>query len=82
MVTGLPRSGTSMMMQMLAAGGVPAFADDHRPADESNQRGYLEHTLARRLAIESSWVTQARGQAVKVVAQLVPHLPRTEKYRS
>ena len=80
-VTGLPRSGTSMMMQMLAAGGVTAFADDHRPADESNQRGYLEHTLARRLAVESSWVTQARGQAVKVVAQLVPHLPRTEKYR-
>jgi predicted AlkP superfamily phosphohydrolase/phosphomutase/tetratricopeptide (TPR) repeat protein len=80
-VTGLPRSGTSMMMQMLAAGGVPAFADDHRPADESNERGYLEHTLARRLAVESSWVTQARGQAVKVVAQLVPHLPRQEKYR-
>ena len=70
-----------MMMQMLAAGGVTAFADDHRPADESNQRGYLEHTLARRLAVESSWVTQARGQAVKVVAQLVPHLPRHEKYR-
>ena len=80
-VTGLPRSGTSMMMQMLAAGGVTAFADDHRPADESNQRGYLEHTLARRLAVESSWVAQARGKAVKVVAQLVPHLPRNEKYR-
>ena len=80
-VTGLPRSGTSMMMQMLAAGGVAAFADDERPADASNERGYLEHTLARRLAVDDSWVTQARGQAVKVVAQLVPHLPRNEKYR-
>jgi tetratricopeptide (TPR) repeat protein len=80
-VTGLPRSGTSMMMQMLAAGGVPAFADDHRPADASNERGYLEHALARRLAVDSNWVADARGQAVKVVAQLVPHLPRTEKYR-
>ena len=70
-----------MMMQMLAAGGVPAFADDHRPADASNERGYLEHELARRLAVESSWVAQARGKAVKVVAQLVPHLPRNEKYR-
>jgi predicted AlkP superfamily phosphohydrolase/phosphomutase/tetratricopeptide (TPR) repeat protein len=80
-VTGLPRSGTSMMMQMLAAGGVEAFADDHRPADASNERGYLEHELARRLAVESSWVAQARGKAVKVVAQLVPHLPRNEKYR-
>ncbi|MEI7862835.1 MAG: hypothetical protein WCJ21_09395, partial [Planctomycetota bacterium] len=80
-VTGLPRSGTSMMMQMLAAGGVEAFADDHRPADASNERGYLEHDLARRLAVDGSWVAQARGKAVKVVVQLVPHLPRNEKYR-
>ena len=80
-VTGLPRSGTSMMMQMLAAGGVPVFADDHRPADASNERGYLEHELARRLAVDGSWVPQARGKAVKLVAQLVPHLPRNQKYR-
>ena len=80
-VTGLPRSGTSMMMQMLAAGGVPVFADDHRPADASNERGYLEHELARRLAVDASWVPQARGKAVKLVALLVPHLPRNQKYR-
>ena len=80
-VTGLPRTGTSMMMQMLAAGGVDAFADDHRPADASNERGYLEHEFARRLAVDGLWVAQARGKAVKVVAQLVPHLPRNEKYR-
>ena len=80
-MTGLPRSGTSMMMQMLAAGGVPVFADDHRPADASNERGYLEHELARRLAVDASWVPQARGKAVKLVAQLVPHLPRNQKYR-
>jgi hypothetical protein len=80
-VTGLPRSGTSMMMQMLSAGGVDPYADDHRPADASNERGYLEHELARRLAVDGSWVSQARGKAVKVVAQLVPHLPRNEKYR-
>ena len=48
-VTGLPRSGTSMMMQMLAAGGVPAFTDDHRPADASNERGYLEHELVMKM---------------------------------
>jgi hypothetical protein len=80
-VTGLPRSGTSMMMQMLAAGGVPVFADDHRPADASNERGYLEHELARRLAVDGSWVPQARGKAVKLVTQLMPHLPRNQKYR-
>jgi predicted AlkP superfamily phosphohydrolase/phosphomutase/tetratricopeptide (TPR) repeat protein len=80
-VTGLPRSGTSMMMQMLAAGGVPVFTDDHRPADASNERGYLEHELARRLAVDGSWVPQARGKVVKLVAQLMPHLPRNQKYR-
>ena len=80
-VTGLPRSGTSMMMQMLQAGGITPFADDHRPADESNPRGYLEHELARKLAADQTWVGQAKGQAVKIVAQLLPHLPRDHKYR-
>jgi len=80
-VTGLPRSGTSMMMQMLQAGGITAFADEHRPADESNPRGYLEHELARKLAADQSWVGQAKGQAVKIVCQLLPHLPRDHKYR-
>ena len=56
-------------------GGVPVFADDHRPADESNERGYLEHALARRLAMDSSWVGDARGKVVKVVTQLMPHSP-------
>jgi hypothetical protein len=70
-----------MMMQMLAAGGVPVFADDHRPTDASNERGYLEHELARRLAVDGSWVPQARGKVVKLVAQLMPHLPRNQKYR-
>ncbi|MFM8289010.1 MAG: tetratricopeptide repeat protein, partial [Planctomycetaceae bacterium] len=80
-VTGLPRSGTSMMMQMLQAGGITPFADDHRPADESNPKGYLEHELARKLAADQTWVGGAKGQAVKIVAQLLPHLPRDHKYR-
>jgi hypothetical protein len=70
-----------MMMQMLQAGGITPFADDHRPADESNPRGYLEHELARKLAADQTWVGQAKGQAVKIVAQLLPHLPRDHKYR-
>ena len=41
-VSGLPRSGTSLMMQMLSAGGLPALTDDLREADESNPRGYFE----------------------------------------
>ncbi|ESQ14312.1 MAG: sulfotransferase family protein [Thiohalocapsa sp. PB-PSB1] len=78
---GLPRTGTSMMMQLLAAGGVPVLTDDHRPADAGNTRGYFEHQAAKGLRNDSTWVAQARGQAVKLVAQLIPHLPPGERYR-
>lgn len=77
-VTGLPRSGTSMAMQMLAAGGVGVLADDERLPDENNPRGYLEYEPAKRLVSDASWVKTARGQAVKIVAPLVRHLPRGE----
>ena len=75
-VTGLPRSGTSMMMQMLAAGGIPLLTDGERPSDESNPRGYFEYDPVKRLAADRSWVATARGKAVKVVSPLLCHLPR------
>ena len=75
-VTGLPRSGTSMMMQMLAAGGIPALSDGLRAPDASNPRGYFEFDPARRLKQDSSWIPSARGKAVKIIAQLLPHLPQ------
>ena len=75
-VTGLPRSGTSMMMQMLAAGGIPVLADGERLPDESNPRGYLEYAPVKRLAADRSWVAAARGNAVKVVSPLLSLLPR------
>lgn len=74
-VTGLPRSGTSMMMQMLAAGGVPVLSDHKRRADENNPHGYLEDERVKSLASDGSWLIQSRGQAVKIVAPLIPHLP-------
>jgi predicted AlkP superfamily phosphohydrolase/phosphomutase/tetratricopeptide (TPR) repeat protein len=75
-VTGLPRSGTSMMMQMLAAGGIPALSDGQRAPDKSNPRGYFEFEPVKRLKQDSSWIPSARGRAVKIIAQLLPHLPR------
>ena len=74
-VSGLPRSGTSMMMQMLAAGDLISLADDLRPADAHNERGYYEYARAKRLAGDTSWLSEARGKAVKIVAQLMRHLP-------
>ncbi len=76
-VSGLPRSGTSMMMQMLAAGGVEVVADDVRAADDSNPRGYYEDERVTRLARDAAWLSEARGKAVKVVAPLVPMIPRS-----
>lgn len=80
-VSGLPRSGTSMMMQMLDAGGLPVFTDQKRTADDNNPKGYYEHQLVRSLARDRSWVRQATGKVVKVIASLLPHLPPGFKYK-
>jgi predicted AlkP superfamily phosphohydrolase/phosphomutase/tetratricopeptide (TPR) repeat protein len=80
-VSGLPRSGTSMMMQMLAAGGVNVWTDGLRQPDEDNPRGYFELVHATQLAQDHSWLPQARGRAVKIVAPLLPKLPPNEHYR-
>jgi hypothetical protein len=80
-VSGLPRSGTSLAMQMLRAGGVPVLADDARPADADNPAGYLEYAPVARSARDASWVASAPGHAVKVIYALVRHLPATHAYR-
>lgn len=80
-VTGLPRSGTSMMMQMLAAAGLTPFTDDRRIPDSDNPRGYFEHEKATQLHTDSSWLPEAHGKVVKIVAHLVPYLPTGHHYR-
>ena len=79
-VSGLPRSGTSMMMQLLVAAGREALTDAKRAADEDNPLGYLEFERAMHLAKDVSWLPQARGKVVKIVAQLLPFLPAGEHY--
>ncbi|HVW08258.1 MAG TPA: tetratricopeptide repeat protein, partial [Bryobacteraceae bacterium] len=74
-VCGLPRSGTSMLMQMLVAGGVPAVTDGIRSADEDNPRGYFELEAVKQMANGAPWLEDARGKVVKIVAPLIPHLP-------
>lgn len=73
-VSGLPRSGTSLMMQMLRAGGLPVLTDGLRAADESNRRGYLEYEPVKRLRSDRSWLPRARGQAVKIIHLLLRDL--------
>ena len=80
-VSGLPRSGTSLMMQILEAAGIPVYTDGNRTADDSNTRGYYEHDQAASLLkpVEKKWLAETRGQALKVVAPLLAALPRKVK---
>ena len=80
-VSGMPRSGTSLMMRMLDVGGIPALTDGHRSADRHNPHGYFEDERARRLANDSSWIEEARGKGVKIIYRLLPHLPPHLDYR-
>jgi predicted AlkP superfamily phosphohydrolase/phosphomutase/tetratricopeptide (TPR) repeat protein len=76
-VSGLPRSGTSLMMQMLNAGGIDMVTDRKRAADESNPKGYFEDERVKRLALDAdtSWLQACRSQAIKIVAPLLGALP-------
>lgn len=81
-VSGLPRSGTSLMMQMLAAGGLPALTDGQRAADADNPRGYLEFERVKQLKTDRAWIPEARGKVVKMVHLLLRDLPLSgETYR-
>ncbi len=80
-VSGLPRSGTSLMMQMLAAGGLPIVTDHERAADADNPRGYLEWERIKRLGKDPAAFGQAAGKAVKVISHLLLVLPRDFRYR-
>src|SRR5438067_12425110 len=80
-VSGLPRSGTSLMMQMLQRGGVEIVTDDVRTADVDNPRGYYELEKVKKIKQDASWLPQARGKAFKMVSQLLYDLPGGETYR-
>lgn len=81
-VSGLPRSGTSMMMTMLAAGGVPAYTDNIRAADEDNPKGYYELERVKKMPDgDIDWLPEAKGKAVKVISALLEHLPAKYTYR-
>ena len=80
-VSGLPRSGTSLLMQMLAAGGLPALTDGVRKADEDNRRGYYEFEAVKKTSRDPAWLSDAAGKAVKMVYRLLYDLPPVYRYR-
>ena len=80
-VSGLPRSGTSMMMQAIEAGGIPALTDHIRKKDEDNPKGYYEFEPVKKTKDDPSWVPDARSKVVKMVYSLLYDLPKGYEYR-
>lgn len=82
-VSGLPRSGTSMAMQMLAAGGISVVTDGVREPGEDNPKGYFEDERVKGLHEhnDGSWLVEARGKAVKIISFLLKDLPNTVDYK-
>jgi len=80
-VSGLPRSGTSMMMKMLQGGGMEVLTDGVRTADEDNPKGYYEFERVKQLEHDQSWLEDARGKAVKAITALLKHLPPDYTYK-
>ncbi len=74
-VSGLPRSGTSMLMSMIEAGGVQVLADGIREADEDNPKGYFELEAVKKTKEDDSWMKNAGGKVVKIISQLLLDLP-------
>ena len=81
-VSGLPRSGTSMVMKMLEAGGIPVIIDGIRTADEDNPKGYYEDERVKNLAQERDkrWLAASQGRAIKIISYLLKELPATYNY--
>lgn len=80
-VSGLPRSGTSLMMKMLEAGGIHPLTDNLREADVDNPEGYYELERVKKLPGDTEWIPEAKGKSVKVLAELIKHLPGDQHYR-
>jgi hypothetical protein len=81
-VSGLPRSGTSMMMKMLAEGGLKVVTDARRTADDDNPNGYFEFEPVKQMTDGNTrWLEEAQGGVVKVISALLEHLPANHNYK-
>ena len=80
-VSGLPRSGTSMMMKMLNAGGMETVTDQARQPDPDNPDGYFEYAPVKNLAVDAGFIRDIHGKAIKVVSPLLRFLPRDQTYK-
>jgi hypothetical protein len=81
LVSGLPRSGTSLMMKILEVGGIPVVMDNVRKPDPDNPKGYYEYEAVKKIKENASWLKHARGKAIKIISTLLMDLPAEEFYK-
>src|SRR5436190_23000857 len=83
LVSGLPRSGTSMLMQMLEKGGMPIVTDKVRTPDQDNPKGYHEFERIKEIdkTTDKSWLKSYRGQVIKTISFLLQDLPLDLNYQ-
>ena len=80
-VSGLPRSGTSLMMKMLEAGGLEVVQDGVREADTDNPKGYYEFERVKQMDKgDTAWMAEAEGKVVKIITALLKHMPTEYEY--
>ncbi|MCK4396447.1 sulfotransferase [candidate division WOR-3 bacterium] len=80
-VSGLPRSGTSMLMGMLEAGGMEVLTDYIRTPDEDNPKGYYEFERVKKIERDQKWMEEAKGKVVKMISELLKYLPQSYTYK-
>ena len=80
-VSGLPRSGTSLVMSMLLAGGIDIVSDNIRKPDIDNPKGYYEYEKVKTLHKDATWLSEAKGKSIKIISHLLYSLPETLTYK-
>ena len=83
LVSGLPRSGTSLMMQMLEAGGAKLLIDGERVADVDNPKGYYEWELIKQIGKKPEVLDPEGldGRAIKCISMLLQQMPLKHNYK-
>jgi predicted AlkP superfamily phosphohydrolase/phosphomutase/tetratricopeptide (TPR) repeat protein len=83
LVSGLPRSGTSLMMQMLASGGLPPKTDGERAADIDNPEGYFEWEAIKNVGRKPQIMDEPGldRKAIKVISMLLQLMPYQHEYK-
>jgi hypothetical protein len=78
-VSGLERSGTSMLMQILKAGGIPISFDKSRKPDVNNPKGYFELEGGKIINKLMGGVFPLKlylGEFIKITAYGLKYLPK------